>query len=130
LLGYDLPQGPFRPGENVPVMVYWRALSEIDLPYTFFVHLLGPFNPATDGPLWGQHDAEPGDGTYPTTAWDADEIVVDEYVVPIPSETPAGEYELEIGFYYLPTLKRLPVLDQTGEPIGDRVLLTLVRVGQ
>jgi len=55
---------------------------------------------------------------------------VDEYVVPIPPETPAGEYELEIGFYYLPTLKRLPLLDQTGAPIGDRVLLTTVRVGQ
>jgi len=130
LLGYDLPQGPFRPGENVPVTVYWRALSEMDLPYTFFVHLLGPFNAATDGPLWGQHDAQPGDGTYPTAAWDRGEIVVDEYVVPIPSDTPAGEYELEIGFYYLPTLKRLPVLDQIGEPIGDRVLLTTVRVGQ
>ncbi|UCC62027.1 MAG: glycosyltransferase family 39 protein, partial [Anaerolineae bacterium] len=51
LLGYDLPQGPFRPGENVPVTVYWRALSEMDLPYTFFVHLLGPFNAATDSPL-------------------------------------------------------------------------------
>jgi len=123
LLGYDLPDGPFCPGESVPVTVYWRALDEMDLPYTFFVHLLGPFNLATNGPLWDQHDAQPGDGTYPTAAWDTGEIVVDEYVVPIPTEAPPGEYELEVGFYYLPTLERLPVVDEAGQPIGDRVLL-------
>lgn len=130
LLGYDLPAGPFRPGESVAITVYWRALDEMDLPYTFFVHLLGPFNPTTQGPLWGQHDAQPGDGTYPTHAWDAGEIVMDEYVVPISSDTPPGEYELEVGFYYLPTLERLPVMDENGQPISDRVLLQSVRVAQ
>jgi len=128
LLGYDLPDGPFRPGESVPLTVYWRALDEVDLPYTFFVHLLGSFNQATNGPLWGQHDAQPGDGTYPTTAWDAGEIVVDEYVVPIPPDVPPGKYELEVGFYYLPTLERLPVLDESGQLVGDRVLLEKVHV--
>jgi hypothetical protein len=130
LLGYDLPAGPFHPGESVAMTVYWRALDEIDLPYTFFVHLLGPFNPATEGPLWGQHDAQPGDGTYPTHAWGADEIIVDEYVVPISPDTPPGEYELEVGFYYLPTLERLPVMDEARQSIGDRVLLQSVRVAQ
>ena len=128
LLGYDLLAGPFRPGEDVAITIYWHALDAMDLPYTFFVHLLGPFNPATNGPLWGQHDAQPGDGTYPTDAWDAGEIVVDEYVVPIPLNTPPGEYELEVGFYYLPTLERLPVVNEAGQPISDRVLLESVRV--
>ncbi len=128
LLGYDLPAGPFRPGESLPVTVYWRALSEMDRPYTFFVHLLGVFNPVTNGPLWGQRDAQPGDGTYPTAAWDAGEIVVDEYVIPIPPDSPPGEYDLEIGFYYLPTLERLPVVDEAGLPVGDRVLLEKVFV--
>lgn len=128
LLGYDLPAGPFHPGESLPVAVYWRALAEMDLPYTFFVHLLGSYNPATDGPLWGQHDAQPGGSTYPTTAWDAGEIVVDEYVVPIPPDTPPGEYELEVGFYYLPTLERLPVVGEARQPAGDRVLLKQVRL--
>jgi 4-amino-4-deoxy-L-arabinose transferase-like glycosyltransferase len=128
LLGYDLAAASFHPGEKVAVTVYWRALAEIDLPYTFFVHLLGPYNPATNGPVWGQHDAQPGDGTYPTTSWDTDEIVVDEYIVPIPADAPLGNYELEIGFYYLPTMERLPVLDETGQPIDDRVLLGQVSV--
>jgi hypothetical protein len=130
LLGYDLPDGPFHAGQDVVVTIYWRALGKVDLPYTFFVHLLGPFNPATNGPLWGQHDAQPGDGTYPTDAWDPGEIVVDEYVVPIPPATPPGEYELEAGFYYLPTLERLPVMDDAGQPIGDRVLLESILVAE
>ncbi len=130
LLGYDLPSDAFHPGDSLPVTVYWRALSEMDLPYTFFVHLLGPFNPATNGPLWGQHDAQPGNGTYPTTAWGAGEIVLDRYLVPTPPEAPPGQYELEIGFYYLPTLARLPLLDSSGQAIGDRVLLAPVRVAE
>lgn len=130
LLGYDLPAGPFRSGESLPVTVYWRTVDEIDRPYTFFVHLLGEFNPATGGPLWGQHDAQPGEGTYPTTSWDAGEIVVDEYLVPLPPDAPPGEYELEIGFYYLPTLERLPVLDEAGQPVGDRVLLARIGVSR
>jgi len=130
LLGYDLPGVAFHAGDSLPVTVYWRALSGMDLPYTFFVHLLGPFNPATNGPLWGQHDAQPGNGTFPTTAWEAGEIVLDRYLVPIPPEAPPGQYELEIGFYYLPTLARLPVLDSSGQAIGDRVLLSPVRVAE
>jgi hypothetical protein len=128
LLGYDLPDGPIRAGESVPVTVYWRALDKMDWPYTFFVHLLGSFNPATNGPLWGQDDAQPGEGTYPTTAWDPGEIVVDEYVVPLPPDTPPGEYEIEIGFYYLPTLERLPVVNASKQVMGDRVVLQPVHV--
>ncbi|MFZ5916005.1 MAG: ArnT family glycosyltransferase [Chloroflexota bacterium] len=130
LLGYDLPAGPFHPGGTVPVTVYWQALTEIDLPYTFFVHLLGQFNPATNGPLWAQHDAQPGDGTFPTVAWEAGEIVVDEYTLNIPADAPPGAYELEVGFYYLPTLERLSLVDGAGQVIGDRVLLEKVRLGE
>jgi 4-amino-4-deoxy-L-arabinose transferase-like glycosyltransferase len=128
MLGVDLPDGPFRPGERVPITVYWRALGDIDLAYTFFIHLLGPPNPATDSSLWGQHDAQPGDGTYATLAWDVGEIVVDEYVVPIPREALPGTYELVAGFYYLPTLERLPVIGGPGQSTNDRVLLKQVYI--
>lgn len=121
LLGIDLSPGPRGPGATVSVVVYWRALSEMDRPYTFFVHLLGPDNPATGTPLWAQRDAQPADGTYPTHGWDVGEIVIDEYVLVIPKELPPGEYELSAGFYYLPTLERLAVVDGDGQAVGDRV---------
>ena len=128
LLGYDLPNGPFRPGESVPVTVYWRALANMERPYTFFIHLSGTFNPATNGPLWSQHDAQPGDGTYPTAAWDVGEIVIDEYIVPLYPDIPPGEYELQAGFYYLPTLERLPVVDKAGGTAGDRSQLEKIHI--
>ena len=85
-------------------------------------------NPATNSALWGQHDAQPGDGTYATLAWDTDEIVVDEYVVPIPRDALPGTYELVAGFYYLPTLERLQVIDGSGPSMKDRVLMKQVDI--
>jgi len=130
LLGIDLSPGPYAPGTEVSVTVYWRALSEMDRPYTFFVHLLGPENPATGTPLWAQHDAQPAGGTYATLGWDVGEIVIDEYSLVIPGDVPPGEYELSAGFYYLPTLERLPVIDRGGQVTGDRVVLERLNVSR
>lgn len=128
LLGVDLSPAPYSPGTSLSIVVYWRALSQMDLSYTFFVHLLGPVNPATGTQLWAQHDAPPADGTYATLGWDEGEIVIDEYALIIPIDAPPGEYELSVGFYYLPTLERLPVLDRDGQLLGDRVTLEHLRV--
>jgi hypothetical protein len=95
----------------------------MERPYTFFVHLLGPDNPATGTPLWAQQDAQPAKGTYATLGWDLDEIVIDEYKLVIPEGAPSGAYELHAGFYYLPTLERLPVVDDGGQVTGDQVTL-------
>jgi|GEM_PF-2074288 len=129
LLGYDLASEIWAPGEMIPLTVYWRAVGRIERPYTFFVHLVGEQNnPATGSPLWGQHDAQPGQATYPTTFWSAGEVVIGEYRVPIPADAPPGHYELHAGLYFLPTLERLPVVDQKENPLSDHVVLTRVQV--
>jgi hypothetical protein len=128
LLGFDLGGETYSPGESVPLILYWRATARIDLPYTFFVHLTGPTNPKTGNDLWAQHDAQPGDGTYPTIGWQVGEIVIDTYPMQIPEDAPPGDYALVAGFYYLPTLERLPVVDGSGQVVGDVVNLERVRI--
>ena len=99
--------------------------------YTVFTHLLGSYNPLTNGPPWGGHDTRPGGGTYPTTVWEAGEIVIDEYGIPIQADAPPGEYQLEVGMYHLATMEKLPVLDDSGAVRDDRILLgTLQLVGE
>ena len=86
--------------------------------YTVFVHLLD-----SDNRIVAQMDSEPLGGTHPTTEWQFGEIVRDNYGLLIAPDTPPGEYLLEVGMYYLPTLERLPVLDASGSAEDDRVVL-------
>jgi 4-amino-4-deoxy-L-arabinose transferase-like glycosyltransferase len=131
LLGYDLKAESYKLGEAIGLTLYWQALTAMEKDYTVFTHLLGSYNPLTNGSLWGGHDSRPGSGTYPTTVWEAGEIVIDEYAIPIQGDAPPGEYQLEVGMYHLATMERLPVLDDSGAVRDDRILLgTLQLVGK
>lgn len=129
LLGYDLNAEAFSPGDTIHLTLYFQALEEMDRGYTVFAHLLGPHNPATEGPLWGQHDSEPCQRAYPTSVWTVGEIVRDQFAIEIPADAPPGEYQLQTGLYLLATMTRLPVTDALGNPLsGDAVPLGVIQV--
>jgi 4-amino-4-deoxy-L-arabinose transferase-like glycosyltransferase len=86
--------------EQLTVTLYWQAQARPQRNYTAFVHLL---NEA--GEVVAQQDRPPGG--YPTTNWISGEIVIDRYSLDLPPDLPAGDYLLQTGFYYLPTLERL-----------------------
>jgi mannosyltransferase len=118
LLGYDLGETSLRPGDTLHLTLYWRALAEMDKSYTVFTHLLD-----SDSRIRGQIDSVPGDGTLPTTSWVAGEIITDRYEIAVHSDAPPGRYVLEIGFYDADTGQRLPVVNQEGQRLDDKVLL-------
>jgi 4-amino-4-deoxy-L-arabinose transferase-like glycosyltransferase len=123
LLGYDLDASTYTVEETIHLTLYYQGLGKMETNYTVFTHLLGQYNPATAGPLWSQDDSEPCRRGYATSHWDVGEIVVDTFTLPIPAETPAGEYQLEMGFYEWPALERLPVLDVDGQIAADNLIL-------
>ncbi len=128
-LGYDLGASTYKPGETIQLFLYYQRLSRIAKDYTVSTQLLGPYNPATNGPLWAQDDSEPCRRFYPTSIWDEGEIIRDQYTLSIPAETPPGDYALIMGFYDWHTLQRLPVRRAEGEAgAGDHVELTSVKV--
>jgi hypothetical protein len=104
LIGYDLPQENVAPGEAFPLTLYWRALDEMDSSYTVFVHVVGP-----DGVIRGQWDSVPGDGTLPTTGWVKDEVITDEYLVPMDEDLPPWRYTVLVGMYDPMTDERVPI---------------------
>jgi len=118
LLGYDLEETSLRPGDTLHLTLYWRALAEMDKSHTVFTHLLD-----SDSRIRGQKDSIPGDGTLPTTSWVAGEIITDRYEIAVHSDAQLGRYVLEIGFYDADTGQRLPVVNQEGQQLDDRVLL-------
>ena len=122
-LGYDLESTGFSPGEVVPLTLYWRALEQMDTSYTVFTHLIDE-----DDRIWGQQDNPPKEGQHPTTLWIKGEVVTDRYSIIVDPNAPSGQYAVEIGLYNAETGVRLPVLDEKGETVDDRVLLRKVWV--
>jgi uncharacterized membrane protein len=118
LIGYGLVAQEIEAGGALRLTLYWQALAEMDKRYTVFVHLLD-----SDDRIVAQMDSEPLGGTHPTTEWQFGEIVRDSYGLLIAPDTPPGEYLLEVGMYYLPTLERLPMLDASGSVEDNRVVL-------
>jgi len=122
-LGYDLDQTRVAPGEMLHLTLYWRAQAKMDTSYTVFTHLLDGANQ-----VQSQQDNPPVGGSYPTTLWAPGEVVADEYTLTVDADAPPGEHVIEIGLYVAETGQRLPVLDEAGQVIGDRILLSAVEV--
>jgi uncharacterized membrane protein len=102
LLGYSLLEGRLAAGEIAQTTLFWRADRIPSQRYKVFLHLLDLGNQ-----IVGQRDTEPGSGVRPTTLWEAGEIVVDNYGVPIHPATPPGSVRLEVGIYDPVTGQRL-----------------------
>ncbi len=123
LVKWQINRETLRPGEALEVHLRWQGLKTWPADYTVFVHLLGP-----DGKLYGQVDAAPVQGTLPTLQWKEGQIVDDPYRVMLSPDAPAGEYQIEVGWYLLATMRRLSVLDAAGRPVDDRVIVGRVNV--
>ncbi len=121
LHGYAIGQGPFAPGDVVPVTLFWAA----DAPpgrYKVFLHLLDE-----GGNLVAQNDAEPRGDLSPTFIWSVGEVVTDRHGVYLPPDLPPGWYWLKAGMYRVDTGERLP-LSLAGVPAGDSLELGEVMV--
>lgn len=126
LVGYHLPLADYhlplaeawRPGDIVPLTLFWQGRTAIGQDYNVFVHLL-------DGSsqIVAQIDSAPMGGLRPTSDWAADEIIVDRHGLFLPDDLSAGEYKLYVGMYLPDTGERLATT--TGQ---DAILLTNLRV--
>lgn len=122
LLGYGLPRTVVRPGETLPVTLYWKAAQPLTVDYSTFAHVVAPdFYVLTQ-----QDNAHPG--SYPATRWGTDEYNRDVHPIPIPVDMPAGTYQLVAGMYNPFTGERLPVLSDVPGAEVRAVLIGPVQV--
>ncbi|MEI7769162.1 MAG: phospholipid carrier-dependent glycosyltransferase [Chloroflexales bacterium] len=134
LLGYELGTGEprarisplegadahtLKPGQPVQINLYWRALAQMDVDYTLFVHILD-----AAGNKVAQRDLPLRYADYPTSRWRPGELVIDRADMSMPP-LPPGEYRFQIGLYNA----------ATGEPMapdglssGANLVLTTVTV--
>jgi hypothetical protein len=110
LLGYDLAERQLTADKPLEVTLYWRAAELPDGDYTVFTQLLGP-----DGKLWAQRDNQPQNGSFPTSTWPLNDVIVDRYRLKLAEGAPQGSYQLLVGMYNLATGERLPARDARGQ---------------
>jgi hypothetical protein len=120
--GYARGQGPFVPGDVVPVTLLWQADAPVSERYKVFLHLLD-----AGGNLVAQNDGEPIGNLIPTTLWTPGEVVIDRRGVLLPADLPPGVYTLATGLYHLVSEERLPVTLME-EPPADSLILGPVTI--
>jgi hypothetical protein len=118
LLNIDLPQTQLQPGSQLSVTLNWQSLAPINEDYTVFIQILD----ANDR-IVGQVDAWPLQGTLPTSQWTPGQTITDPYLIWLDGDLASGQYWLIVGWYLLADLRRLPVLDENGRPINDKLLV-------
>lgn len=120
LLAVDIPDSTLQPGGQLALTLTWQSLGNLAENYTVFVQVLDE-----QDRIVGQVDSWPLQGTFPTGQWPAGERVEDPYLVQLSEELPPGRYRLQVGWYLLETLRRLPVVDETGTAVDDKVVVPL-----
>jgi hypothetical protein len=123
LLDISLEQETLQPGGQLALELTWQSLAPVNENYTVFVQVLNE-----QDQIVGQVDAWPVQGTHPTSQWRVGEVVSDPYVVQLRGDLASGAYRLHVGWYLLSTLRRLPVVNEQGAAVDDKVVVDGLRV--
>lgn len=107
-------QGPscLTPGETASFVLQWVCRHPPKDNYMVFLHLVN-----AEGETIAQMDGAPINGRYPTDLWVAGDTINDQRMIVLP-ENMHGPYYLQVGFYSLSTMERLPAYS----PNGSRLL--------
>jgi len=95
LLGYDTAPDTLYPGDVLEVTLYWQVLGETEQDCIYFLQVFG-----REGDKIGERDTHPGLGRYPTSRWQAGEVIADTLPVPLAADAPApAALRLDLGLY-------------------------------
>jgi 4-amino-4-deoxy-L-arabinose transferase-like glycosyltransferase len=117
LAGYKLQPA----AQKLDLILYWQTQTPLTARYKVFAQLL-----TGDNSLVAQSDSFPAAGQRPTTGWLPGEIITDPHGLAFPNPVVPGTYRLIAGLYNPLNGKRVPVLDESGEAVGDAILITEV----
>ncbi|MEZ4865184.1 MAG: glycosyltransferase 87 family protein [Caldilineaceae bacterium] len=102
-------------GDRLYMTLFWQSSMPITTAYTVFVHVMD-----AQGALVGQWDQPPAAGVAPTTSWEANHLVPDDYNVPL-SPGGSGPLTIYVGMYDPVSGARLPIL-QSADAVTDNRL--------
>jgi len=114
-LGYEyIPES----SSTIELLTYWQVLHTADPPLAIFVHLLDAHSVVV-----GSYDGL----SISPASWEPGDVFIQWHRLSVEPTIPAGEYQLELGFYSPATMQRLPIF-QESEAVADRLLLSPIQV--
>jgi 4-amino-4-deoxy-L-arabinose transferase-like glycosyltransferase len=125
LSGFSIPARVGKSERDFVVTLLWEAIGAPPGNYKAFVHLVD-----AGGVQVGGYDQAPAQGRFPTSRWQPGDRSLSDFPLSIPTELPAGLYEVWVGLYAdQEGYARLPVTSSL-HPIQDqRILLGAVQLG-
>ena len=124
LVGADPPI--YDPRENtVTLDLFWQKARADARDLSIVTRLID-----ASGETLLLHDALHPDGIYPVSRWEMDQYASDRHRLTVPSATPPGRYQLQVGVYELgrPAV-RLPIVDAgVLARAGNEVVLGSVQI--
>jgi len=101
--------GCVTPQTACTITLQWHALARPATDYTVFIQLW------RDGQQVAGFDAPPLNNDYPTSLWDAGEVILDPHFLSL-ADLPPGEYQILAGLYNFTNGERLPANTSNGTP--------------
>ena len=124
LIGYDVSL--VAQDLTLDLALYWQATAPLVEDYILALQLVSPV-PGDTTMRWN-YNSWPGRGNYPTSAWQAGEVILDRYRVRLPKSSFVTQaWDLHLALYQDTDGERLPV-QVGGTPLGARLVLTRLRV--
>ncbi|MDF1514038.1 MAG: hypothetical protein P1S60_09535 [Anaerolineae bacterium] len=123
LLGFNMPEDHWHPGDVVPITLIWQASAPSQSDAKVFVHLYDD-----QGHLWAQSDSWAFQGTRPPYTWHVNEAVTDPHLVVLPANLPLGIYSIEAGLYTPENGERLHAYLDGVRQNEERVMLAVMHI--
>jgi hypothetical protein len=115
LIGYEMNGGPWSAGGTITLTLWWRANAPGEVLLSSYAHLMN-----------GERLVGSDGLGVPPQMWQAGDVIVERYVLPIPRDWPPGDSALHVGLYSAESGKRY-ALRSTGD---EHPQLTTVPVGK
>ncbi|HYN88385.1 MAG TPA: glycosyltransferase family 39 protein [Ardenticatenaceae bacterium] len=93
-VGAAVPTATLHTGDDLPVTLFWQAAERVGRELRVFVQLQDE-----QGVVRGAADAPPVAGHFPTSQWQAGDLVRDPHVLRVAADAPAGRYRVVGGLY-------------------------------
>lgn len=114
LVGYDLEGARVRPGDKLPLHLYWQADTPVEDNLWALIELVD-----ASGTFLMYKDGSPSAGRDTTDRWMVGKIVASEHRLAIPDYGQPGTYGLTLRLHPADERTWLPITSPEGAPMGD-----------
>jgi 4-amino-4-deoxy-L-arabinose transferase-like glycosyltransferase len=113
LVAWRIEPTTLEPGGHATLTLYWQVLQPVDRDYSIYIHLFG-----RNGQTLATRDGLAGMGNYPTSRWQAGEVLEERYEFDVSASARAPvAARLNVGLYEYDGMERPTVTDGLGRPV-------------